>query len=186
MPIYDNNGSANTLIGLVYDNNGSANSQIKYVYDSNGSANSLIYQSQTDFYPGQTPAYERGGGNGNTRTWDFCAEANQAEGGWARAYILADLSPIRTLRIGYYYIVQEYVQLFIGVCSAFDWLPSIMDSNGYVKKKGVWRPTNAEQSGTVTLDVSDLSGNYYICVQVYSGSSVSAYSFGQISSIIGE
>ena len=43
MPIYDNNGSANTEIGKIYDNNGSVNTEIKEVYDNNGSVNTLIF-----------------------------------------------------------------------------------------------------------------------------------------------
>ena len=54
MPVYSDTGSANKEIGAVYADNGSANLQVKEIYADSGTANRLIYQSQTDFYPGQT------------------------------------------------------------------------------------------------------------------------------------
>lgn len=191
MPVYSDTGSANKEIGAVYADNGSANLQVKEIYADSGTANRLIYQSQTDFYPGQTPATAQGGGNGNMRTGNFWAETNQADGGWARAYISADLTPIRTLKISYYYNVQRYIQLFIGVCTNFDVHAADMNRNGYIKKSAVYYLGSEESNGmestaTATLDVSDLSGSYYIGIQAYSGSSILAYCWGQISSIVGE
>ena len=186
MPVYSDTGSANKEIGAVYADNGSANLQVKEIYADSGTANRLIYQSQTDFYPGQTPATAQGGGNGNMRTGNFWAETNQADGGWARAYISADLTSIRTLKISYYYTVQEYQQLFIGVCTNFATHAYEMEYYGYIKKSAVYRPANGEQTATATLDVSDLTGSYYIGIQAYSGSSILAYCWGQISSIVGE
>ena len=184
MPIYDSNGSVWSECGYVYDNNGSVYTQIGKVYDNNGTTNSLIYESNITFYPGYTVQGTQSGGDWGS----FYASSTNSNGGWGRAYIAVNLTGLNSIKITCTYSCQNYAQLFIGICSNFATHAYDMQLSGYIKKSAVYK-TDAntapgETNKTVTLDVSDLSGTYYIGIQAYSGSIGNAVVSASISSIV--
>ena len=182
MPIYDNDGTTSHEIGQLYDNNGSANAQIGKVYDNNGTANSLIYEDAVKFYPG----YSVQGAQSSGSYGSFYANSSNSNGGWGRAYITVNLTGISKLKITYTYSSQTYTYLFIGVCTNWNEVPSLMKQYGYIKSSAVLKIDNTTKSATnatATLDVSGLSGNHYVGIQAYSGSVVESAVSGSISAI---
>lgn len=182
MPIYDSNGTTSTQIGKVYDSNGTTSTQIGKVYDNNGTTNSLIYEASITYFPGYTVQGAQSGGSWGS----FYANTSNSNGGWARAYLTVNLTGINSLKLTCTYSYNPYTQLFIGICSNFENHAYNMQINGYIKKSVVTKTDTSEKGTTnvtATINVSDLSGTYYIGIQAYSGSSGNASVSASISAI---
>ena len=173
MPIYDNNGSANTEIGKIYDNN--------------GSVNTLIFSGEDQLHPGLTVQTAKNGAN--TNVGSFYANSNNNSGGGARAYIAIDMSKYKEITVSFTYRCEIYAFLFVGICTAWDNNPYNMSIYGRIQRTGILKVDNSDlpqNAKTVTFDVSALSGTMYLGIQTYSGSGSSAYSSAIISSVIGK
>ena len=177
MPIYDNNGSASTQIGKLYDYNGSANTQIGKVYDNNGSASSLIYTSDIVFI-GANSSYTSGwttlsglggaykgsltaSGNSMIQNTGQVSWTNHGGAGNARTSAAIDLTSFSTL----YFTVSNYSNASKGrVGFSTSAAPSgttdelqLYALNRYVEYTG---------NGTFSVNVANLSGNYYLFLQL--------------------
>lgn len=182
MPVYDCDHTTNYIAKEIYDCDHTTNFPVAYAYDCDHTSNLLVYQNKKKFYPGTAVQGAQSGGSWGT----FYANTSNSSGGWARAYIPVNLTNISNIKITYTYSKGTYTQLFIGVCSNFAAHAYEMNLNGYIKKSAEYLTgvgaSNATNK-TVTLNVSDLSGTYYIGIQSYSGSSVDAGITASISAI---
>lgn len=167
MPIYDNNGTANSEIGIIYDNNGTANSTIGFIYDNNGTANSLVYQAQTErtqeIYNISTHA-----------GWWSVFGASTVSGGYRHYGGNGEyFSPFIDLTNYTKITITLFVQLSNGgnVSLGFGFCPQ-SNPNSYVWSKWAGSGPYGSWQGpalTGTYDISDLKGIYRIKQQTLNG-----------------
>lgn len=177
MPIYDYNGSGIFETGKVYDWNNSAMTQIGKVYDYNGSALSLIYTSDIVFI-GANSSYGSGwttlGGLGGAYQGSLTASGNSMiqttgqvvwtqHGGAANARTSAaiDVTSFSTL----YFTVSNYSNASKGRVGFSTSAAPAGTSDGY-QLYALDRYTEYTGNGTFAVNVADLSGNYYLFLQL--------------------
>lgn len=166
MPIYDYDGTANNEIGRVYDNDGTANHQIGKVYDNDGTANSLIYSADGNVFPDM--AWTGGGANDGTVTTSslqvILPEGSSKTNSSCRTASKVDLTNYSKLT----FVVSQFnkgsgsgtPQFSLGIDS--DTTTHAHDS--------FYKYVKVTKTGTYTLDVSGVSGSYYVAIAVWCSS----------------
>lgn len=186
MAIYDNDSTSNYEISKLCDNDGMTNHQIGKVYDNNGTTNSLIYTAEENAFQYGVDYYSGYGYvlNGNCSFDGTTLQANAiavygSGGGVVNAYTEKpfDLSGVDTLTFTVSTTADTYMQgytsIYVGVVATLPaatgaWLaPGWQDAgvpncNRVINAKEVAIVRTAGFAGTYTLDVSDLSGEYYV------------------------
>ena len=178
MAMYDWNGTTSSELGKAYDWDGTTSHQLGKGYDWDGTTNNLIYSAETLLYNRGT-GYE---GFAPTNVSNSCSSTvsagpssitmwtgnsyGNAKGSVCVSFGLFDLSVIDTITV----IAKtvDNVNLTMTVMSDLTTQYGGNNSRNFksvVKSVGVSR-TNSEQ--TVTIDVSDLTGSYYIGCQTLS------------------
>lgn len=167
MAIYDWNGTTTHEIGKLYDNDGTTNYQIGKVYDNNGTTDSLIYQLATPFtlinygsgiapsdyyyyYPGWIGSISSDGSYGGYR---FTMNAMDKSVGfrWNTPRDLSGLTkatitiPRNKMGAGVYFGVAKSSNVDVTTINT-----------------GIFDKYISVGTGTFTLDISALEGNYYI------------------------
>ena len=148
MPIYDHDGTTTHAISVICDNDGSAFHQIGKVYDNNGTTSSLIYQSAVSFTVANlsATAYSQYTYHAATATKDsatFTLDGHTT----ITCNIATSLSG--NFRVDYRPGVEGGIYL--------------LNSAGTVVRSS----TFGEGTRTVTLDVSGLTGTYYLRAKAY-------------------
>lgn len=167
MAVYDNNGTTNSEIGKLYDHDGTASHQIGKVYDFDGTTDSLIYSAeQYLFNYGLVSGYGwTAGRNGtinsdNLRVWetatDFYSLVNTTD--------KVDLTGWSTLKGYALFNNSTYIGGHVGLgvntsVSTRNWTRvDSIDSTA----------STADTYQTFTVDISSLSGSYYVIPYCYS------------------
>lgn len=162
----------------MYDNDGTTNSQIGKLYDNNGTTDSLIYTAEQVIYDagvintalvgGLTAyAYKPGTSSSTARKPDVTKGSNYIKVGLEYATALAgsyfvnnaiDLTNISYIKINVssiYIANTDNISVRLGVTTA--------KANNFTPTKHI----NITATGTVTLDVSSLSGTHYIYLTMH-------------------
>lgn len=188
MAIYDSNSAGTTVteIGLLYDSNsaGTTVTQIGKVYDYNGSSTTLIYSDQETVYPGATPTTKTyGGGTASGMT----VTASNTSGGYAMAWIPVYCTGWDTLTVTWKAQTGTYALVYVGLKSAIDttsgtwYIPSTTNSDSTLATGAGVNQTTAT---TTNINISALTGNHYLQVHVYAGSTADAVATASITSAI--
>ena len=195
MPIYDNNGTTSYEIGNLYDNDGTTSYQIGKVYDNNGTTSSLIYSSDENVLTSGVTAYPAG--YTSREATHTCSSTSLtmttksvfgSGGGIHNVYTNTtfDLTGMSTITFTVSTTAAEYnrsyTSLYVGVVKTLptatgSWLPSGFQSAGVdnamrVINEKEWKlERNTAIAGSYSLDVSGLSGSYYItfCISMGDG-----------------
>ena len=175
MPVHDHNGTTSTQISKIYDNNGTTSTQIGKVYDNNGTANTLIYSSDmTLFDAGKTVEYT-GGWNtaiSSGASFNFIVgqklqiqQINYAASTSAKIISKAKIaiSGESTLKFTY-----SATKAGNGVFT-FAITPVTTDWDVYDTAANLTRYARLSTggSGTASVNVSGLSGSYYVRFSVF-------------------
>ena len=181
MPIYDNDGTTNYEIGKLYDNDGTADHQIGKVYDNNGTANSLIYEAelmiyQNGVYDSSTGGFvkyeaKNSGGFSITSTYlRIFADRYDTVGGntWVRTINPIDLTNFSTLTFTAY---RNSTHSSVTTTVGFDTSTSVAWANPTYNVSVGYNTTGVNY----TLDVSNLSGNYYLHFAMMAGYAADDY-----------
>ncbi len=183
MPIYDNDGTASREIGKLYDHNGSANTQIGKVYDNNGSANSLIYTSEYNIvtasneYTGgwivcsgtylSTGSVTNSGSSLTVSTWGGSSGWSYGSGD-VRSGSTINLSGFNTLYFTISSITAGFYKARLGITTAAQNGSSLAGNTDYFWENGgvykTQRHVAFTAAGSYSMNISDLSGGYYIFI----------------------
>ena len=183
MAIKDWDGSAWHEIGKVYDYNGSVWSQIGKVYDNNGTANSLIYTSEYNIMTGS---------NNYTGGWIMCSGpyvqwgsmtnygSSLAVGTYAgqhgnnngacdiRSGSTIGLSGFSTLHFTISSYSGGFYKSRLGVSTvAQNGTSALGNSDAFLDNSAVYKTQRNvffTGNGAYTMNISDLSGGYYIFI----------------------
>lgn len=175
MPIFDHNGTASTQIGKVFDNNGTASTQIGKVFDNNGTANTLIYSSDmTLFDAGKTVEYT-GGWNtaiSSGASFNFIVgkklqiqQINYLASTSAKIISKAKIaiSGFSTLKFTYTATKGGNGTFTYGISPVTtDW--DVYDTATNLTK---YTRLSSSGSGTASVNVSGVSGSYYVRFSVF-------------------
>ena len=187
MAIFDNDGTSNHEIGKLYDNDGTSSHQIGKVYDNDGTNSYLVYSAEEAYLSsnglggGVTGTHLKGNLNSNTNytiptftnnkiVVDCAVPPNNQGQSWFALTPKINLTNIKTLTFTVYWDKQSYgAFMYLGVSSS---LPTGYYNNnnspqGFFTKSSGYQYLNgnfaAGTTTTMTVDVSSLSGSYYIC-----------------------
>lgn len=161
MPIYDYDGTANNEIGRVYDNDGTANHQIGKVYDNDGTANSLIYSADGNVFPDM--AWTGGGANDGTVTSSSLTVELPAGQGYTNSKCYTSSKVDLTNYSKLIFVVSSFSgkggneEFSVGI----DTDTTTHNHSSYYKYLAVTK------TGTYTLDISSVTGSYYIAISVW-------------------
>lgn len=171
MPIYDNDGTTSKQISALYDNAGASSIQIGYVYDNDGTTDHLIYTSaQYLFNYGSVSGVSWTMGRGAWLGADFIGVAETANDFASLAYTAQkiDLTKFSALKAYVKLRPSNWTggQTGIGV--------NANPTTTYWAKVTSINNTgdNADKFFTLTVDISSLTGSYYIvpyCANARSG-----------------
>lgn len=189
MALYDNNGTASTQIGKVYDNNGTTNTQIGKIYDNNGTTSSLIYTADQTFFNGTTACDYTGGWAGKCVTGTSVAfttsgaslsmqQTNYAD--TTAAKIISNnpiaISGASTLKFTYSATRAGNGVFTFGITTVTtDW--DVYDTATNLTK---YYRISAGGSGTASVNISGISGSYYIRMSVFDSTGNSTLSVTKI------
>ena len=175
MPIFDHNGTASTQIGKVFDNNGTASTQIGKVFDNNRTTNTLIYSSDmTLFDAGKTVEYT---GGWNT-TISSGASFNFIVGkklqiqqiNYVASTSAKIISKAKIAISGFSALKFSYTATKGGNGTfTFGLSPVTTDWDVYDTATNLTKYTrlSASGSGTASVNVSGVSGSYYVRFSVF-------------------
>lgn len=164
MAIYDNNGTASTEIGKLYDNNGSANTQIDKVYDNNGTASSLVYEA--------IPYLYNKGDRCTALTGGWTGSARHSVGSWSESNGVMSINCYGITMMWLHTVnmidLTNYSKLCINVLTSTTGAHQFMgvESSSNYDWPNNWPDKYVNTSaGLITLDISGLSGKYYVTVK---------------------
>ena len=188
MPICDNNGVTSTQIGTIYDNNGTTSTQIGKVYDDNGTANTLIYSSDmTLFDAGKTVEYT-GGWNtaiSNGASFNFIVgkklQIHQIN--YLASTSAKIISKAKIAISGFSALKFTYTATKGGNGTfTFGLSPVTTDWDVYDTAANLTRYARLSTggSGTASVNVSGLSGSYYVRFSVFGSTGNSTLSVTKI------
>ena len=171
MPIYDNDGTTSKQISALYDNAGASSIQIGYVYDNDGTTDHLIYTSaQYLFNYGSVSGVSWTMGRGAWVGADFIGVAESSNNFASLAYTAqkADLTKFSALKAYVKLRPENWVGGQTGIIVNTE--PSTLN---VTKDKNIKNTAeNANKYFTLAIDISDISGSYYIvpyCANASSG-----------------
>lgn len=176
MPIHDHNGTTSTQISKIYDDNGTTLTQIGKVYDNNGTANTLIYSSEVILFNGTTAAEYTGGwnsavvaGEGAGFTLSGSAlkiqQTNYASTTSAKIISKAKIavSGATTLKFTYTATKGGNGTFTFGLSPVTtDW--DVYDTAANLTR---YARLSTGGSGTASVNVSGVSGSYYVRFSVF-------------------
>ena len=171
MPIYDNDGTTSKQISALYDNAGASSIQIGYVYDNDGTTDHLIYTAaQYLFNYGSVSGVSWTMGRGAWLGADFIGVAETSNDFAALAYTAqkVDLTKFSALKAYVKMRPENYVGGQTGIIVNTE--PSILNVTKDTNIKNT--AENANKYFTLAIDISDISGSYYIvpyCANASSG-----------------
>ena len=171
MPIYDNDGTTSKQISALYDNAGASSIQIGYVYDNDGTTDHLIYTSaQYLFNYGSVSGVSWTMGRGAWLGDDFIGVAESSNDFASLAYTAQkiDLTRFSTLKAYVKLRPENWVGGQTGIIVNTE--PSTLNvtKDTHIKNTA----ENANKYFTLAIDISDISGSYYIvpyCANASSG-----------------
>ena len=191
MPLWDvTSAGATTELGKFWDiNSAGTTTQLNSLYDvTSAGASTLLWTDEDTFVPGTTATVRGSTGSGGT----FYAYANNysgsSGGGSGAAYITVNLSAYSTMKIKVTLTtVPTYGWLIFGIAnwSAYTLTSWPTVTLGYAIN--TISTTNGYSNGQVldlSYNVAGHSGNYQIGVGAISRSSVSAYGYITLNSLI--
>lgn len=168
MAIYDNNGTTNAELGKVYDNNGTTNTQIGKVYDNNGTTDSLIYSAELVIYKngaidseiGGFTTYNSNSGGTYSTSGTYLTISRPYAGNvipltYVKGNKAIDLTSYSTLTFTGYLEAGNGHYVGFDTRSNLDWGSNPQLPAAYVN-------ITATSATSYTLDVSGLSGKYYL------------------------
>lgn len=196
MPIYDNDGTTNYQIGKVYDNDGATNYQIGKVYDNDGTTNSLIYTAEENVL--QYGVMNNWGGYTDNGSYSCDGNilqlvATSSYGNYVGVFNVITCQPFNltgmesitfdvstTASTSRQSETEIYVGVVTTVPSSGEWCSTGWQWAGdnamrFINAKGVPIKEKSNIAGSYTIDVSNLSGNYYVtfCIVCNNGYNVS-------------
>lgn len=188
MPIYDHNETTATPISMVYDNNGTTATQIGSVYDNNGTTSTPIYTSEVVLFDtGKTVDYT-GGWNvaissGSAVTFIVgqslkIEQTNYAASTSAKIISKAKIaiSGASTLKFTYSATKGGNGTFTFGITSVTtDW--DVYNTSANLVK---YTRLSASGSGTASVNVSGVSGSYYVRFSVFGSTGNSTLSVTKI------
>ena len=188
MPIHDHNETTSTQIGAIYDDNGTTLTQIGKVYDNNGTANTLIYSSDmTLFDAGKTVEYT-GGWNtaiSSGASFNFIVgkklqiqQINSAASTSAKI-----ISKAKIAISGFSALKFTYTATKGGNGTfTFGLSPVTTDWDVYDTAANLTRYARLSTggSGTASVNVSGVSGSYYVRFSVFGSTGNSTLSVTKI------
>ena len=183
MPIYDFDGAVHTEVGKLFDFDGTAKHQIGRVYDHDGTAAALLYSGETAFFnsgaavPFSTYEYQADVNIGSTIQINHGAQ----DVGWGAAWTTdkQDLSGASKVTFTFDSVNNKgncVLRVGVGLDTGSSLNP--FAGTGFVKYVDI------STAGTYSVDVSDLTGDYYISMA--QNSSTAAYSNSTCTKIIAE
>ena len=186
MPIYDNNGTEVKEIGKLYDDYTTEFKQIGEVWDNDGTSNTLIYKAEQTVFPGGTPTTKTFQASSLTTVGSFYANTSNSNGEAGMAYLGVDVSDWDKLSVTWSASSGQYSMVYVGLKSSVAtsggtwYLPN--DTNSFYT---LINGTSKSQTSTTTnINVSSITGTYYLLCHVYSGSTRDAVSKSAITSAI--
>lgn len=182
MPIYDYDGTTRYQIGKVYDYDGTARYQIGKVYDHDSTASHLIYTADTPYFDGGAVVPFTKDEYYSTITIGstiYAKHGNQTAASTVRTTNKQDLTNISKITFTFSSVVNNGNAICrIAVGSATGGSVFVSNSNDWTVYKDI------SAAGTYSLDVSGLSGSYYI--KIVQGVSTAYNSSFTCTKIIGE
>lgn len=188
MPIYDNDGTTNYQIGKLYDNDGTTSTQIGKVYDNNGTANTLIYSSDmTLFDAGKTVEYT-GGWNtaisiGTSFNFIVGQKLQIQQINYAASTSAKIISKAKIAISGFSALKFTYTATKGGNGTfTYGISPVTTDWDVYDTATNLTKYTrlSASGSGTASVNVSGVSGSYYVRLSVFDSTGNSTLSVTKI------
>ena len=188
MPIHDHNGTISAQISKIYDNNGTTSTQIGKVYDNNGTANTLIFSSDmTLFDAGKTVEYTGGWNTTIVSGASFTfivgqqlkiQQLNYAASTSAKIISKAQIaiSGFSTLKFTYTATKGGNGTFTFGITTVTtDW--DVYDTSTNLTR---FARLSASGSGTASVNVSGISGSYYVRLSVFGSTGNSTLSVTKI------
>lgn len=188
MPIYDNDGTTTYQIGKLYDNDGTTSTQIGKVYDNNGTANTLIYSSDmTLFDAGKTVEYT-GGWNtaiytGTSFNFIVGQKLQIQQINYAASTSAKIISKAKIAISGFSALKFTYTATKGGNGTfTYGISPVTTDRDVYDTDTNLTKYTrlSASGSGTASVNVSGVSGSYYVRLSVFDSTGNSTLSVTKI------
>nr|DAP22400.1 MAG TPA: hypothetical protein [Bacteriophage sp.] len=188
MPVHDHNGTTSTQISKIYDNNGTTSTQIGKVYDNNGTANTLIFSSDmTLFDAGKTVEYT-GGWNtaivsGASFTFIVGQQLKIQQINYAASTSAKIISKAKIAISGFSTLKFTYTATKGGNGTfTFGLSPVTTDWDVYDTAANLTRYARLSTggSGTASVNVSGISGSYYVRLSVFGSTGNSTLSVTKI------
>lgn len=188
---YDYNGSVATKIAKIYDYNGSAATELKNAYDNDGSTSRLVFNSETQVFPGTAPSVllesYSGTYTANTTSWTAKTGAAANNQNSSVLGVTLNMSNISKIQVNYSLAAGSGVTAVMLISkSVYDSGPKypyyfIYSQNQTEINKWAW----ILQSGTsATYTNTSLTGNYYLLGMAYMNNSSGAAASYTITKVI--
>lgn len=186
MSLHKSNDTTTVQIKKRYISDGTAQKQVKKKYKSDGTSLDLVYSSEEVLFPDQYSSWEKGsvknggGADVSSSMLHIYSSSNTSDGaiGSARFKTMLDVTKYKKITARIRYKTPQYEtwgNAKFGL-SASNWLScwygsneGVVDSSPWTIKKNLPQTSLNWKEETVTLDVTSISGTYYLIFACFGG-----------------